>query len=151
MNSSTDYNRTVHVSSAYDTGLALGVLILILIVALVAYSCSGCVREPSTYPITNHGSSVADRGSVVIDIGLNEATLASYSKVLYSQAKLQHEGNDSQPFCCSICLGDYEDNDMLRFLPGLRPCFSSQMCGLLVEAAFYMSGVPEFAGAHSSP
>uniref|UniRef100_A0A6N2LQD4 J domain-containing protein n=1 Tax=Salix viminalis TaxID=40686 RepID=A0A6N2LQD4_SALVM len=114
---STDYNHTVHVSSAYDTGLALGVLILILIVALVAYSCSGCVREPSTYPITNHGSSVADRGSVVIDIGLNEATLASYSKVLYSQAKLQHEGNDSQPFCCSICLGDYEDNEMLRFLP----------------------------------
>ncbi|KAB5544006.1 hypothetical protein DKX38_012118 [Salix brachista] len=116
MNSSTDYNHTVHVSSAYDTGMAFGVLILILIVALVAYSCSCCVQEPSTYPITNQDSSVADRGSVVIDIGLNEATLASYSKVLYSQAKLQHESNDSQPFGCSICLGDYEDNDMLSIL-----------------------------------
>jgi hypothetical protein len=118
MNSSTDYNHTFHATSGYAMGMALGILILIMTILIVAYFCSSGVQEPApSYPVTNQGSSIASQGSVVIDIGLNEATLASYYKLLYSQAKLQHKGNDSQPFCCPICLGDYKDSDMLRLLP----------------------------------
>ncbi|XP_024463136.1 uncharacterized protein LOC7486896 [Populus trichocarpa] len=94
MNSSTDYNHTFHATSGYAMGMALGILILIMTILIVAYFCSSGVQEPApSYPVTNQGSSIASQGSVVIDIGLNEATLASYYKLLYSQAKLQHKGS----------------------------------------------------------
>ncbi|KAL6336140.1 hypothetical protein AAG906_011022 [Vitis piasezkii] len=51
----------------------------------------------------------------VVDVGLDEATILSYPKMVYSEAKLQHK--DSTATCCSICLADYKGSDMLRLLP----------------------------------
>ena len=58
----------------------------------------------------------APRHSInIIELGLDEATLRNYPKLLYAQAKL-HNGN-STASCCSICLADYKDTDVLRLLP----------------------------------
>ncbi|CAN4118716.1 unnamed protein product [Withania somnifera] len=52
--------------------------------------------------------------SCVVEMGIDEATLLSYPKLLYSQAKINYK--DDSCTCCSICLADYRDNDMLRLL-----------------------------------
>ena len=50
-----------------------------------------------------------------VELGLDEATLRNYPKLIYAQAKL-HKGNSTSS-CCSICLADYNDTDVLRLLP----------------------------------
>lgn len=47
--------------------------------------------------------------------GLDEATITGYPKLLYSEAKLEKKGSTAS--CCSVCLADYKDTDMLRALP----------------------------------
>ncbi|XP_019261485.1 PREDICTED: RING-H2 finger protein ATL70-like [Nicotiana attenuata] len=56
-----------------------------------------------------------DVQEVVVEVGLDEETLLSYPKLLYSEAKVNHK--DSTATCCSICLADYKNSDMLRLLP----------------------------------
>ncbi|KAK4563992.1 hypothetical protein RGQ29_006191 [Quercus rubra] len=53
--------------------------------------------------------------------GIDEATLRQYPKLLYAEAKL-HQGN-STISCCSICLADYNDTDVLRMLPDCSHIF----------------------------
>ncbi|CAK7325182.1 unnamed protein product [Dovyalis caffra] len=113
MGSSTAYGT----SPGHSISMAFGVLILIIILTLVAYFWPCGVQESSTQTTTDQGNSITDRHSTVIELGLDEATLASYPKLLYSKAKLGHKDNDLQSPCCSICLGDYKDSDMLRLLP----------------------------------
>ncbi|URD94530.1 Zinc finger, C3HC4 type (RING finger) [Musa troglodytarum] len=50
----------------------------------------------------------------VAEAGIDEATLKCYPKMAYSQAKLE-QGTTAT--CCSICLGDYRDTDVLQMLP----------------------------------
>jgi len=84
-------------------------------------------NNPSIHTPSNDSSSITDRGSFAIELGLDEATLASYPKLLYPQAKLQSKANHSLASCCSICLGDYEDSDMLRLLPDCGLTFISNV------------------------
>ncbi|KAK4563991.1 hypothetical protein RGQ29_006190 [Quercus rubra] len=53
--------------------------------------------------------------------GIDEATLRQCPKLLYAEAKL-HQGN-STISCCSICLADYNDTDVLRMLPDCSHIF----------------------------
>jgi hypothetical protein len=55
------------------------------------------------------------------DLGLNEETIMSYPKMLYSEVKLRKY--DSTSICCSICLGDYKGSDMLKVLPNCEHLF----------------------------
>ncbi|MCD7465391.1 hypothetical protein HAX54_001211 [Datura stramonium] len=59
--------------------------------------------------------------SLVEIMGIDEATLLSYPKLLYSEAKVNNNYNkeyssSSTATCCTICLADYKDSDMLRLL-----------------------------------
>ncbi|KAG6765072.1 hypothetical protein POTOM_029086 [Populus tomentosa] len=78
-------------------------------------------------------SSTTDRGSIAIELGLDEATIASYPKLLYPQAKLQPKANHSLPSCSSICLGDDEDSDMSRLSPDCGLTFISNVQAISVE------------------
>lgn len=54
---------------------------------------------------------------VDVDVGLDEETLLSFPKLLYSEAYKNIHKDSSASTCCSICLGDYKNSDMLRKLP----------------------------------
>ena len=97
---------------AYSFGFSLGILAVIVVLTAASYYCT---RLHSASDPTNHSSNTTHEDSVTIDIGLDESTLRSYPKLLYSQAKV-HKG-DSIASCCSICLADYKESDTLRLLP----------------------------------
>ncbi|KAH8497534.1 hypothetical protein H0E87_019992 [Populus deltoides] len=112
---------------ALTFGISMGVLSAIAIAILAYYFCT---RKPLPAGHSNHGDSLSidDQDSVVIEIGLDEATLNTYPKLLYSEAKEKLEkGDDSvAASCCSICLADYKDSDLLRLLPDCDHLFHSQ-------------------------
>ncbi|KAF3963696.1 hypothetical protein CMV_011940 [Castanea mollissima] len=100
----------------YGIGVSIGILLLITTITLASYFCTRTdlrTMAPATqrtlpqHPIETH--------DYVVDVGLDEATILSYPKLLYSEAKLKK--TDSTATCCSICLADYKSTDMLRLLP----------------------------------
>ncbi|KAI3929856.1 hypothetical protein MKW98_004010 [Papaver atlanticum] len=100
----------------YFIGIASG--IIMLIVASVVFSFY-CTRNP---PRQNNGTSDDDDNhnhpAGDIEAGLDEATLESYPKFLYSEAKLQtKQSTIADGSCCSICLSDYISSDITRLLP----------------------------------
>ncbi|RWR80327.1 RING-H2 finger protein ATL70 [Cinnamomum micranthum f. kanehirae] len=102
----------------YGIGVSIGILLLITTITLASYYCNRAHSshhsqqrpEPDTHP------PVMD-----IEAGLDDATLLSYPKLLYSKAKLSNK--DTTASCCSICLADYKDTDMLRLLPDCSHLF----------------------------
>ncbi|XP_034694481.1 RING-H2 finger protein ATL70 [Vitis riparia] len=101
----------------YGIGVSVGILLLITTITLASYFCT----RPQQVPAAAYGGGGGLREQqpvveeFVVDVGLDEATILSYPKMVYSEAKLQHK--DSTAACCSICLADYKDSDMLRLLP----------------------------------
>ena len=109
----------------YGVLLSLGVLMFNIITTLVSYCCT-LMRMPSppanpSHQRVNTATIITDQGLSNMEQGLDEATVHSYPKLLYSQAKLQK--GDSIASCCSICLGDYKDTEMLRMLPDCAHIF----------------------------
>ncbi|OAY40719.1 RING-H2 finger protein ATL70 [Manihot esculenta] len=100
----------------YGIGVSIGILLLITTITLASYFCTR-TQQPSS--VANQRSDREDQSlelqNIVVDIGLDEATLKSYPKLMYSEAKLHKK--DSTGACCSICLADYKNTDMLRLLP----------------------------------
>ncbi|CAH8384306.1 unnamed protein product [Eruca vesicaria subsp. sativa] len=87
-------------------GFSIGVLLLIITtITLISYFC----RRTSPSQTTPDWTRVHHH--FIID-GLDEETIQSYPKILYSEVK----GNSTST-CCPICLGDYKGNDLLRQLP----------------------------------
>ncbi|KAK2971301.1 hypothetical protein RJ640_001327 [Escallonia rubra] len=108
----------------YILGLSLGSLLIIIVVTCAAYSYTR--TRVAANPTTSHRrlfhprdsdrrlshaltiSSEATSTVLSTVQGLDEATLLTYPKLLYSQAKLHR---------CSVCLADYKATDTLRLLP----------------------------------
>ncbi|KAG6709913.1 hypothetical protein I3843_06G147900 [Carya illinoinensis] len=90
------------------------------------------IRRSNTAP-DHHQNSIE-----TLELGLDEATLRNYPKLIYAQAKL-HRGADSTSTAssCSICLADYKDTDVLRLLP---------QCGHL----FHLKCVDSWLRLHAS-
>ncbi|OMO69190.1 Zinc finger, RING-type [Corchorus capsularis] len=111
----------------YGIGVSVGILLLITTITLASYFCT---RSNTQQP---HGggarsrarreaaTTIHDSESFVVDVGLDEETIKSYPKLLYSEAKLQKK--DSTASCCSICLADYKSSDTLRVLPDCNHLF----------------------------
>ncbi len=99
---------------AYAIGLFLFIVFIMIIKILISCCATGPLSPGRTNQISNFTS--VDQHSInTIELGLDEATLRNYPKLMYAQAKL-HKGNSTSS-CCSICLADYKDTDMLRLLP----------------------------------
>ncbi|KAI5578235.1 hypothetical protein BDE02_08G015100 [Populus trichocarpa] len=119
MNSSSpvETHTQTFAECALTFGIPIGVFSVIAIAILASYFCS---RKPIPAGHSLHDVSLSINGqdSVIIEIGLNEATLNTYPKLLYSEAKEKLEKGDDlvATSCCSICLQDYKDSDLLRVL-----------------------------------
>lgn len=125
----------------YGIGFSLGVLVLFSVMAYASYLCiqsRSRSRNNSNMPNNNNNSSSSSSSShgrstivgdelVFVQQGIDEEILRNYPKLLYSQAKVHyyyHKEDDNNNNIdddliasgCSICLGDYKDNDMLRLL-----------------------------------
>lgn len=98
-------------SIGFSIGLSLGVLIIFMIITYVSYKCKR-VQDDTTAASTDHHFSIV---TIQLHNGLDEATLSSYPQFTYSQLK-PHK-SDSTTSACSICLADYNDDDLLRLLP----------------------------------
>ncbi|MCE3050712.1 hypothetical protein HAX54_047929 [Datura stramonium] len=105
----------------YGYGLifSLGILIILIVMTYTSYLCirMRSRNNPTTTVITTTATTTTmENGLIFIQQGLDEATLRSYPKLLYSQVKA-HKGDFASSSGCSICLADYKDNDVLRLLP----------------------------------
>ncbi|XP_010932992.1 RING-H2 finger protein ATL70-like [Elaeis guineensis] len=118
----------------YGLSITVGILLLITTITLMSYFCSRVNTSP-TQPSRPHGSAAADGGPDV-EAGLDEAILRSYPTVLYSEAKLREKGTTTitTASCCSICLADYKDTDVLRLLPDCGHLFHLQCVDLWLRS-----------------
>lgn len=115
------------VGLGYGIAIAVGILVLVSTIMLASYVCVR-VHQSSTSS-QNGNAAVAPQhpgedGSGVLTewsiSGLDQATVESYPKVVYSSAQpLPH----LQDTACSICLADYKEGEILRMLPDCRHMF----------------------------
>ncbi|KAJ1378557.1 Zinc finger, RING-type [Sesbania bispinosa] len=106
----------------YGIGISIGILLLITTITLTSYFCTRVQMPTAPPPRRTTTPEFLEPQHSVIDVGLDEATILSYPKMLYSEAKLIRK-SDSTATCCSICLGDYKGSDMLRVLPDCEHLF----------------------------
>ncbi|CAN8316554.1 unnamed protein product [Cochlearia groenlandica] len=109
----------------YGIGVSIGVLLLITTITLTSYYCTrNHLSSSSPSSQTNQDSTRVHHHHhhVIIDVvhGLDEDTIQSYPKMLYSEAKGKYSTTSS---CCHICLGDYKGNHVLRQLPDCNHFF----------------------------
>ncbi|XP_057760096.1 RING-H2 finger protein ATL70-like [Arachis stenosperma] len=93
----------------YGIGIYIGIVFFITTITLTFYFCTRHHQQrlPPAAP---------NRRQNALEVGIDEESLVSYPKLLYSEAK-KLKKNDSTCACCSICLADYKGSDMLRVLP----------------------------------
>lgn len=98
----------------YFIGISVGLIMLIVTVVILSFYYTRPPSPPRQNPNTddnNHNNHPID-----VEVGLDEATLHSYPKFLYSESKLQTK-ETTTTFSCSICLADYNSTDIIRLLP----------------------------------
>ncbi|GMN60988.1 hypothetical protein TIFTF001_030086 [Ficus carica] len=95
--------------TAYIAIFSLGSLALVLLVTAVCCLFRNEFRSFST----TTAEQPADRKQ-----GLDDSLIGNYPKLLFSQVKLNSRDDDQvSNSCCSICLTDYVDDDMVLLLP----------------------------------
>lgn len=122
-------------SFGYGIGVSVGILLLITTITLASYFCTraGTGTNQNGRPARSRSpiQPVGDNSEGDLEMGIDEATLKSYPEVLYSEAKklMAQENKEEEnkgwkvmlssatAACCSVCLADYKDTDVLRVLP----------------------------------
>lgn len=109
--------------------IAVGAVLLVTFIVLSCYACHrangrGRFRRATVARGAN-GTIIQvtaqDPEAAIVVTGLEQATLDSYPKFVYSEEVKTTEKGDLS--CCSICLGDYKDSDLLRRLPDCSHAF----------------------------
>ena len=89
-------------------------IVFIMVTKILISFCKHSL-PPGPHQIRNLTTGDQQRSINATELDLDEAALHNYPKLIYAQAKL-HKGN-STASCCSICLADYKDTDVLCLLP----------------------------------
>ncbi|XP_042959825.1 putative RING-H2 finger protein ATL71 [Carya illinoinensis] len=102
----TDQNMDV--AFAYSFGFSLVIVAVIITMAVASYyytrKYSGSETSNGNVSLTTTGDIGSSRSVVIEVIGLNEAALHRFPKLLYSQTKLNKASDSTTSACCSICL-----------------------------------------------
>lgn len=119
----------------YGIGVSVGILLLITTITLASYFCTrantGTNRDPRPPRSRSRTQPAAVNTEEDLEVGIDEATLKTYPEVLYAEAKklMARENKEEEnkgwkvmlssatAACCSVCLADYKDTDVLRVLP----------------------------------
>ena len=89
-------------------------IVFIMVTKILISFCKHSL-PPGPHQIRNLTTGDQQHSINATELDLDEAALHNYPKLIYAQAKL-HKGN-STASCCSICLADYKDTDVLCLLP----------------------------------
>ncbi|KAL4614823.1 hypothetical protein ACB092_07G080300 [Castanea dentata] len=106
-------------SAGYVVGftLCIGTILFVFFMIAICF----LVQRTSAYHHQQPPGTVPVHSINNFHPGIDEATLRQYPKLLYAEAKL-HQGNSTSS-CCSICLANYNDTDVLRLLPDCSHIF----------------------------
>lgn len=120
------------VDLGYGIAIAVGILVLVSTVILASYVCvrlHGRAMQSANASARAGEAAAAVVSQRVLDEhsagewsigGLDQATLESYPKIVYSEKQPLPPPQDT---ACSICLADYKDCEILRLLPDCRHVF----------------------------
>nr|XP_010907478.1 putative RING-H2 finger protein ATL71 [Elaeis guineensis] len=100
----------------YILGFSVGTLLFIACITFVYYLCTRA-NVPTQAPRRRSSGPAGEARVADAEAGVDEATLMSYPEVLYSKVKVKGSTMTTMASCCSICLADYKDTDVLRVLP----------------------------------
>jgi hypothetical protein len=114
----------------FAVGFPLSVILISLFLTIASYLCTPN-NNNNNNPISHDQNTTTfpqntDQNFFAIELdggGLDEVSLHSFPKLLYSQYNLKKSSSASAAFCCSICLADYKETDMLQLLPGCGHLF----------------------------
>ncbi|GAA0142142.1 hypothetical protein Leryth_000988 [Lithospermum erythrorhizon] len=111
----------------YSIGVSIGILFLITTITLASYYCARNQRPLTIPPHQIEHHHLQNQDYVVVEMGIDEETIKSYPKYLYSEAKkIEVEDSNTNIITCSICLGDYKNSDVLRELPDCGHIFHAK-------------------------
>lgn len=129
------------VGLGYGIAIAVGILVLVSTIMLASYVCvrvhgrggggaggSGpggahtVAAVVSPRVLDDTGTGPGGTGGWSVSTGLDQATLETYPKLVYSGRQSLPQPAQSDP-SCSICLSDYKDGEVLRLLPDCRHVF----------------------------
>jgi hypothetical protein len=128
-NSTTMQVSLSKVGLGYGIAIAVGILVLVSTIMLASYVCVRVHQSTSTGSqsgnsavVPQHSGDLGGMGTITewSTSGLDQITVESYPKVIYSETEpLPHLQDTS----CSICLADYKDGETLRMLPECKHMF----------------------------
>ncbi len=120
------------VGLGYGIAIAVGILVLVSTIMLASYVCvrlhqaTDARQRNGNAAVAPHqhqvGGADGNEGGLAdwVIAGLDQATLESYPKIVFSSAQpLPHLQDTS----CSICLADYKEGEFLRMLPDCHHMF----------------------------
>lgn len=117
MNNTTQSSDTIDRSNGLAFGIAFPICLVLICLCftVAAYLCPRMRLPTNPSHQTSSRRPDSEQNFVAIELGLDEATLHSFPKLLYAQYKLKKSRSTTS--CCSICLMDYKETDVLLSLP----------------------------------